>query len=117
MEYQQVIDDIVNEIELHLDQEKLNQASFHVVMLDIITRVMNVVEILQKDKSGKVKKYIVIKVGEKVVEKHFPNYMDYYRENAGLIIELVIQSYYMLKESKVVHNFSKCCFPCFKKKE
>jgi len=116
MNHQQVIDDIVKEIELQVDHEKLNQASFHVVMLDIITRVMNVVEILQKDESGKVKKYIVIKVGEKIVEKHFPKYMDFYRENVGLIIELVIQSYYMLKQSKVAHNISKCCFPCLKKK-
>jgi hypothetical protein len=109
---EQVIDDIVDEIESHLDDDKLHESSFHVFLLDLITKVMNVVELLQKDQSGQIKKQIVIKVGEKIVEHHFPKHVTYYKENVGIIVEVVIQSFYMLKQSKTIHDMSKCCFPC-----
>ena len=117
MDQQETIDDIVDEIEAQLDYEKLNQSSFHIFLLDLITKVINVVELLRKEESGAVKKYIVIKIGEKVVEKHFPAFIDYYRENVGVMIELIIESFYMLKDSKIHHKLTDCCFPCIKKKK
>lgn len=117
MSTEEIIDEIIQEIETQLDHDKLNQSSFHVFLLDLITKVMNVVEILKHDESGDTKKYIVIKVGEIVIQKHFPKYMDYYKENVGIIIELMIQSFYMLKDSKVTDTITECCLPCLKKKK
>jgi hypothetical protein len=112
MENEAIIHQIVEEIELNLDIEKLHQSSFHVFLLDMVTNVMNVVENLESHQPGEVKKQIVIKVGETIIMHHFPAYINYYHDNVGIIIELVIRSYYMLKESKALRKCLKSCLPC-----
>lgn len=117
MSHEAIINEIVNDIETNLDFNNIQDWSFHIFLMSLMTKVINVVEMVKKDECGSIKKYIVIKVGEKIVERHFPKYLSYYQENAGILIEIVIESFYMLKESKKIDKLSKwCCLPWLSKK-
>lgn len=117
MSHEAIINEIVNDIETNLDFNNVHESSFHIFLMSLMTKVINVVEMVKKDESGSIKKYIVIKVGEEIVERHFPKYLSYYQENAGILIEIVIESFYMLKESKTIDKLSKwCCLPWLSKK-
>lgn len=117
MSHKAIINEIVNDIETNIDLNNVHESSFHIFLMSLMTKIINVVEMIKKDESGSIKKYIVIKVGEEIVERHFPKYLSYYQENAGIIVEIVIESFYMLKDSKTIDQLSKwCCLPWLSKK-
>ena len=106
----EIIDDIFDITELEYNKNRIN--NFHVTLFNIIVKIVNCVETNVLEKEGRIKKYIVIQVGLKLVQKYYPEQEEFYVEYIDNLIELVIDSYYMLKNSKGKKN---SCFPCFLK--
>ena len=90
----ETIDEIIQMIVMEVQKDNINTSSFYVFLFSIITKSTSVVEELTIDKEGHVKKYIVVAVGRAVVEKFYPEQLDFYNEQVDTIIELVISSYY-----------------------
>lgn len=105
------IDEVIQSIIIEIQKNNVNTSSFYVFMINIVTKSMNIVEELGKDKEGHVKKYIVVSVGRAVVEKYYPEHLEFYNEQIDNVIELLIDSYYMLKNSKGGKKLTKC-LPC-----
>lgn len=105
------IDEIIQSIIIEIQKNNVNTSSFYIFMINIVTKSMNVVEELGKDKEGHVKKYIVVSVGRVIVEKYYPEHLDFYNEQIDNVIELLIDSYYMLQTSKGKTTLKKC-LPC-----
>ena len=107
----ETIDEIIQMIVMEVQKDNINTSSFYVFLFSIITKSTSVVEELTIDKEGNVKKYIVVAVGRAVVEKFYPEQLDFYNEQVDTIIELVISSYYSLKKNKA-HKKVLDCLPC-----
>lgn len=105
------IDEIIQSVLIEIQKNNVNTSSFYIFMINIVTKSMNVVEELGKDKEGHVKKYIVVSVGRVIVEKYYPEHLDFYNEQIDNVIELLIDSYYMLQSSKGKKTL-KTCLPC-----
>ena len=69
---------------------------------------MKLIELSMKNEDGRIKKYVVIEIGKKVIEKYYPKEEEFYNENIDNLIEMVIDSYYQFKKLKG----SKNCLPC-----
>ena len=111
-----IIDEIIQSIVTEIQKNNVNYSSFYVFMINIVTKSMNIVEELDKDKEGYVKKYIVVSVGRVIVKKYYPEQLKFYNEQIDNVIELLIDYYYMLKNSKGEMKLNKC-LPCFLKKK
>lgn len=105
------IDEIIQSVLIEIQKNNVNTSSFYIFMINIVTKSMNVVEELGKDKEGHVKKYIVVSVGRVIVEQYYPEHLDFYNEQIDNVIELLIDSYYMLQNSKSKKTLKKC-LPC-----
>jgi hypothetical protein len=105
------IDEIIQSVLIEIQKNNVNTSSFYIFMINIVTKSMNVVEELGKDKEGHVKKYIVVSVGRVIVEQYYPEHLNFYNEQIDNIIELLIDSYYMLQSSKGKRTL-KTCLPC-----
>jgi hypothetical protein len=103
-----IIDDIFDLTDIDFKQKNLQ--SFHITLFNIIVKIINSVETNVHNKEGRIKKYIVIQVGLKLIQKYYPEQEEFYVEYIDNLIELVIDSYYMLKKSKGTKTI---CFPCF----
>lgn len=106
-----IINDIFNMIEMEHTKHNLN--NFHVTLFHTIVKIINFVETNTTDKDGRIKKFIVIQVGLKLIQKYYPEQEEFYVDYIDNLIELIIDSYYMLKVSK--GNIKHSCLPCFKK--
>ena len=106
-EINDIIDDIFDMIEM--DYMKYDIHNFYITLFKILVNIIDYVEV-NTDKDGRIKKYIVIQVGLKIIQKHYPKHEEFYVEYIDNLIELVIESYYMLKKSK---GNKKSCLPCF----
>lgn len=108
------INEIINDIFdiTEMEYNKNNIYNFHVTLFNILVKIINCVETNVTEKEGRIKKYIVIQVGLKLVQKYYPEQEEFYIEYIDNLIELVIDSYYMLKMSK---GKKPSCFPCFQK--
>lgn len=107
----ETIDQIIQMIVMEIQRNKVNTSSFYVFLFSVIAKAISVVEEVTVDKEGHVKKYIVVAVGRTVVEKFYPEQLDFYNEQVDTIIELIISSYYSLKKNKV-HEKVLDCLPC-----
>lgn len=105
------IDEIIQSVLIEIQKNNVNTSSFYIFMINIVTKSMNVVEELGKDKEGHVKKYIVVSVGRVIVEQYYPEHLNFYNEQIDNVIELLIDSYYMLQSSKGKRTLKKC-LPC-----
>lgn len=105
------IDEIIQSVLIEIQKNNVNTSSFYIFMINIVTKSMNVVEELGKDKEGHVKKYIVVSVGRVIVEQYYPEHLNFYNEQIDNVIELLIDSYYMLQSSKGKRTL-KTCLPC-----
>ena len=76
-------------------------------MLEMLSILMEHVENIKKELSGKTKKEIVLIAGKFIVEKEYPEYLSFYEEFAEEIIEVFIDNFYLLVKNK---NITKCCF-------
>lgn len=103
----EIIDDIFDITEF--EYTKNNIHNFHVTLFNIIVKIINCVEVNALEKEGRIKKYIVIQVGLKLVQKYYPEKEEFYIEYIDNLIELIIDSYYMLKKTK---GKKVNCFPC-----
>lgn len=108
----ETIDEIIKSILIEIQKNNVNTSSFYIFMINIVTKSMNVVEEIGKDKEGHVKKYIVVSVGRAIVEEYYPEHLEFYNEQIDNVIELLIDSYYMLKNNKGKKKLNKC-LPCF----
>jgi hypothetical protein len=104
------IDEMIQMIVMEVQKNNVNTSSFYVFLISIITTSMNIVEEMTKDKEGHVKKYIVVAVGRAVVEKFYPDHLEFYNQQVDTIIELMITSYYELKKNKHSSKLHEC-FP------
>lgn len=102
-----VIDDLFLLIENDLKNIELE--SFSITLFQLIIKIIELVELTIKEENGRIKKYIVIEIGKKIVLKYYPEEEEFYNEYIDNLIEIVIASYYQLKKLKGNKN----CFPCF----
>jgi len=106
------VDNITNIIETSIEKKKYKKLDldFFQGIFEVILDIMELIEEFYKDKSGSVKKQIVISIGNKLVAKFYPDKLEFYNENVSEIIETIIQSFKVLSKLK---NTSKClCFFC-----
>lgn len=103
------VDDILKVFDKsQIENEFQNASSFSTFLFHFTLKVVDLVEQLMKNTSGSIKKYVVVKVLESIVEKYFPDQLDFFNENIDEIIETIIESFYVLKKLKIHHH----CFPC-----
>lgn len=106
------VDKISNTIETSIEKKKYKKLDFDFFqgLFELILDIMELIEEFYKDKSGSVKKQIVISIGNQLVAKFYPEKLEFYNENVSEIIETIIQSFKVLSKLK---NTSKCfCFFC-----
>lgn len=108
----ETIDEIVNLIVIEIQKNQVNTSSFYVFLMEVLSKSMTITEDFTKDKEGHVKKYIVVSVGRVLVETYYPEYLEFYNEQVDTLVEIIINSYYLLKDSKEKQTFKKCFF-CF----
>jgi hypothetical protein len=89
------------------DKEKIGEKTNTMKIFSLLSILMEHVENLKKELSGKSKKEAVLIVGEWIVQREFPEYLSYYKEFADDIIEVFIDNFYLLIKNK---NITKCCF-------
>lgn len=95
------IDKVYTLAEEELNLSKVEDSSIIHVLMDILISIMYIVEkLFSKDTSGYLKKIIVVEVGEKIIQKFCPSYLEYYNREVDNIIENLIKSYKLLKEHK-----------------
>lgn len=101
---------IIDETFLIIDKDfkNIKLESFSITLFQLIIKTMKLIEHIMKNEDGRVKKYVVIEIGKKMVEKYYPKKVEFYNENIDNLIEIVIDSYYQFKKLKG----SKNCFPC-----
>lgn len=108
------VDDIIKILEENKIQEEYKQSSsFYTFLFHFTLKIVTLVEELMKDTSGSMKKYVVVKVLESVVNNFFPTYKQFFNENIDEIIETIIESFHVLKKLKKDRKL--CCFPFFYK--
>lgn len=103
----EIIENIFDLVEFEYSKNDLH--NFHVTLFHTIVKIINSVEMNTSKKDGRIKKYIVIQVGLKLVQKYSPEYEEFYVDYIDNLIELVISSYYNLKKLKGKKSI---CFPC-----
>lgn len=96
-------------LQIEKDLKNLELESFSITLFQIIIKTMELVELSIKNEDGRIKKYIVIEIGRKIVQKYYPKEENFYNEYIDNLIELIIGSYYQFKKLKG----SKSCLPCF----
>lgn len=109
---QKIIDEIFSIVDMDYKHYEINSVSFSIILFDLVSKIMNLVELTLGEEKGQIKKYIVVNIGYKFIEKYFPEYEDYFNDYIDTLIEIIIQSFYMLKKSKK----RKSCFSYFQKK-
>ena len=103
------VDDILKVFDKSLIETEFNNASsFATFLFHFALKVIDLVEQLMKDTSGSIKKYVVVKVLESIVQKYYPDQIQFFNDNIDEIIETIIESFYVLKKMKLHHH----CFPC-----
>jgi len=101
---------IIDETFLIIDKDfkNIKLESFSITLFQLTIKTMKLIEHIMKNEDGRVKKYVVIEIGKKMVEKYYPKEEEFYNENIDNLIEMVISSYYQFKKLKG----SKNCLPC-----
>lgn len=103
---QVIIDETFLIIEKDLKNFKLD--SFSITFFQLTIKIMKLIELTMKNEDGRIKKYVVIEIGKKIVKKYYPKEEEFYNENIDNTIELMIDSYYQFKKLKGSIN----CLPC-----
>lgn len=103
---EELIDELIFSYTLE-DKEKIGEKTNTMKIFSLLSILMEHVENLKKELSGKTKKEAVLIVGEWIVQREFPEYLSYYKEFADDIIEVFIDNFYLLIKNK---NITKCCF-------
>lgn len=105
MSYHNFISNIVTEIEKNINEKKIHHVSFHVLLLDMFTKIIIIVNYYYPKKTDNIKKFIIIQIIFKVVEKYFPDKKMYVEENADLIIDLLL-------DFQKSYPITTPCIPC-----
>ena len=103
---EELIDELIFSYTLE-DKEKIDEKTNTMKIFSLLSILMEHVENLKKELSGKSKKEAVLIVGEWIVQRELPEYLSYYKEFADDIIEVFIDNFYLLIKNK---NITKCCF-------
>lgn len=101
---------VIDETFLIIDKDfkNIRLDSFSITLFQLIIKTMKIIEHIMKNEDGRVKKYVVIEIGKKMVEKYYPKKLEFYNDNIDNLIEMVIDSYYQFKKLKGSNN----CLPC-----
>ena len=101
---------VIDETFLIIDKDfkNIRLDSFSITLFQLIIKTMKIIEHIMKNEDGRVKKYVVIEIGKKMVEKYYPKKLEFYNENIDNLIEMVIDSYYQFKKLKGSNK----CLPC-----
>ena len=89
------------------DKDKISQKKDSMKVFSMLSILMEHVENIKKELSGKTKKEVVLIVGKFIVEKEYPEYLSFYEEFAEEIVEVFIDNFYLLVKNKKI---TKCCF-------
>ena len=97
-------------IETNIINEKYKtmEYDFFKTFFEIIIDCIQLIEEYNHGKAGYIKKQIVIELCQRIVEKYFPSYQEYFDKNIDNIIEMIIDSYKTLLHLKSV---KKICIP------
>ena len=86
------VDDILKVFDKSLIETEFNNASsFATFLFHFALKVIDLVEQLMKDTSGSIKKYVVVKVLESIVQKYYPDQIEFFNDNIDEIIETIIE--------------------------
>lgn len=108
------IENTYKEIENDFQITDIEEKGYFLIFYDLLMKIIAVVERCNRDKSGSIKKLICVEIGQLFVEKFFPEYLSHYLENVDETIEIIINSYKLLKkEKKTSKLFKKCYLKCF----
>jgi|TARA_Y100000813_G_scaffold197441_1_gene182785 hypothetical protein len=101
---------------LSLENYKPFNVNFYMFVMRMTMDIISLIEELYHMERGEDKKMIAFRVGEKLIEMYFPQYITEYYESIDTIIEMFISSYYSLKELKALSHCKGTCLPfCLKK--
>ena len=105
MSYHNFISNIVEEIEKNINEKRIHHVSFHVLLLDMFTKIIIVVNYYYPNETDQRKKFIVIQIIFKIVEKFFPDKKMYVQENGDVMIDLLL-------DFQKSYPMTPSCIPC-----
>jgi len=105
MSYHNFISNIVEEIEKNINEKRIHHVSFHVLLLDMFTKIIIVVNYYYPNETNQRKKFIVIQIIFKIVEKFFPDKKMYVQENGEVMIDLLL-------DFQKSYPMTPSCIPC-----
>lgn len=102
MSIEKFINNIVDEIQKNINDTKIYQVSFHVLLLDLFTKIIIIVNYYYPKQTEEIKKSIII---FKIIEKYFPDKKMYIQTHGDIIVDLLL-------DFQKSYPTSTSCLPC-----